>query len=744
MSFFQIAALMLCSSRNSFKRYGSLDSFEELCTEISPFIPSNIHELNTLQFSLIEKFEANLTSQNLQVILDTFDYLEKQKTLNKENHRKLKSLFSFDNLEKKEEIVEEVDDDTLFTQKKEEIESLMNELSEIFEDEASKIILEDTSKYLKEQKFSIGITGVMNSGKSTMLNALLGKEILGTSVVPETANLSVLKYSKEQYAKVHYWNKAQWEDIQRSSNDMESIKKFVDESKENFGDKLDDYIKEEARVDNVTLEELSSYTSAKSSTKKSNLVKYVELGVDLDFLGDGIEIVDTPGLDDPVVQREEITKEYISKCDLMLHLMNVSQSATLKDVDFIIDALLYQNVTKLLMVITKADTVKEEELHEVIEYVKRTIRAKLLEVSNSKLDTILQNLMIIPISSQMAMLHKIGKGEEAEALGYPLENTGITNIEDYLYDTLFGKDNEKTKLIIDSVKGKIHKAINIEKDYLEYCLVHLSKSTEELESELEDFKKQKNQTLQDYLLMEKDINHYKQTAKEYVELLESFLNGELESLNQEMHQRIINDVRYTFKTEKKKPEDERIKTIIITAVKDGVIDVIRDYRYKFVKKSETIFEQCHQKYNEMGLSLDEQDNKFDAVSFFGDDFLSGFLTSNNDILVNKVLAEVGLSKKNKLDELDIKVANIISKETVSLHQKLKEKANNLSLELLESFFDILNTPLLDYKQDLTIKENTLNKMIEKSKDTQENRESNSIAIHEKLRQIQNLEQRCKF
>ena len=58
--------------------------------------------------------------------------------------------------------------------------------------------------------------------------------------------------------------------------------------------------------------------------------------------------------------KREITKEYISKCDMMMHLMNVSQSATLKDVEFIIDAVLYQNISKLLVVITRADTVSKK------------------------------------------------------------------------------------------------------------------------------------------------------------------------------------------------------------------------------------------------------------------------------------------------------------------------------------------------------------------------------------------------
>ncbi len=39
-----------------------------------------------------------------------------------------------------------------------------------------------------------------------------------------------------------------------------------------------------------------------------------------------------------------------------------------------------------------------------------------------------------------------------------------------------------------------------------------------------------------------------------------------------------------LKKTKKRPESSRIKTIVETAIKDGIVDVIRDYRYKFIKK----------------------------------------------------------------------------------------------------------------------------------------------------------------
>ena len=55
---------------------------------------------------------------------------------------------------------------------------------------------------------------------------------------------------------------------------------------------------------------------------------------------------------------------------MLFHLMNVSQSASQKDIEFLVDALLYQNITKLLIVITRADTVDKKALDEVIAYTK--------------------------------------------------------------------------------------------------------------------------------------------------------------------------------------------------------------------------------------------------------------------------------------------------------------------------------------------------------------------------------------
>jgi predicted GTPase len=410
---FTIYALIISATRKNYDKYLPLTSFKTLCQQIKVKSPSNINELNHLQHNIVQSILSNKSKQNISVLHTSFEYLRSENIINKENYDKLISLFDYKELDIVDEEVltsNKVDEElekSSFKDLKSTIEELISQLqSDITNEEISNEI-KATKDYLNTQKFSIGITGVMNAGKSTMLNALMGREILGSAVVPETANLTIVKHNPTDNAKVYYWNSQEWDRIKKSAEQLESMRDFVNETNKIFGDELKNYIRPISRFDEVDINDLSSYTSAEASGKKCNLVKYVELGSKLDFLSDGIEIVDTPGLDDPVIQREEITKEYISQCDMMLHLMNVSQSATLKDVEFIIDALLYQNISKLLIVITRADTVSKEQLDEVIKYTKTSIEKQLrAQNKDSQLDYILKTIKFIPISGRMALLHR--------------------------------------------------------------------------------------------------------------------------------------------------------------------------------------------------------------------------------------------------------------------------------------------------------------------------------------------------
>ena len=742
---FTIFALIISANRKNHEKYMNLTSFKTLCQQLKIKTPSNANEFYHIQENVIEIISQNRTKPNLETLNQSFEYLKHENIIDKDSYTKLNSLFDYKELEslKDDETsgLSKIDDDfkTSFKDLKHIIENILIELkNEIKNNEVQKEI-EAVDSYINNQKFSIGITGVMNAGKSTMLNALMGKEILGSAVVPETANLTIVKHNPTDNAKVFYWDTKEWEKIEESAKSLESMKDFVLETNKVFGENLKNYIRPVSRFDEVDINDLSSYTSAEHSGKKCNLVKYVELGSNLKFLSDGIEIVDTPGLDDPVIQREEITKEYISKCDMMMHLMNVSQSATLKDVEFIIDAVLYQNISKLLVVITRADTVSKKNLEEVIEYTKSSIQKQLkAQNKDSQLDHILKTIKFIPISGRMALLHRTGREKEALAAGFTLEDTGILEIENYLMESLFGTNSQKGELVIQSAKTQLNRLIEKQIGFNNYKLTLLNKSKDELELELKEFNKKKETNKRVLFSMSEDINYYKNDAKSYIESLETFLQSELMELQNVIKQRVVNDTRYSLEKTKRKPENARVKVIVETAIKDGIIDVIRDYRYKFIKKSQSIGEQCEQKYHDLGFALGHKNDNFDARGFFQDDFKSGFLTSNNEIMVNQIISAVGGSKEGKLNELDRNIEEIIKAQFKGIEEDIKVKAKKVSSLLIENFFNTLNAPLKAFEQRLKNEEESLQNRIATFEENDKNKAELSINLHKNIKKLEHI------
>lgn len=742
---FTIFALILSATRKNCDKYLPLTSFKTLCQQINVKSPSNITELNHLQHNIVDTISRNKTKNNITILHSSFEYLKNENILNNEHYNKLLSLFDLKELNVTEEqnhiSVQKIDDEhkSSFKDLKHNLENIINELKTDLTNKEILGELENTHNYLNDQKFSIGITGVMNAGKSTMLNALMGREILGSAVVPETANLTIVKHNPTDNAKVYYWNEQEWDRIKKSASQLESMKDFVEETNRIFGDNLKNYIRPVSRFDEIDIKDLSSYTSAEASGKKCNLVKYVKLGSKLDFLSDGIEIVDTPGLDDPVIQREEITKEYISQCDMMIHLMNVSQSATLKDVEFIIDALLYQNISKLLVVITRADTVSKEQLEEVIKYTKTSIEKQLkAQNKDSQLDYILKTIRFIPISGRMALLHRTGREKEALDAGFTIEDTGILEIEKYLMDTLFGTNSQKGELVVQSTKNQLQKVIEKQISFNNYELTLLSKSKEELEKELEEFNKKKAVNTRIFQAMSEDITYYKNDAKSYINSLETFLESELIDLQTVIKQRVVSDVKYSFEKMKKRPENSRIKVIVETAIKDGIIDVIRDYRYKFIKKSQTIGEQCEQKYHDLGFAIGHKNENFDARGFFQEDFKSGFLTSNNEVLISQIIDAVSKSKDSRINELDREIEALISTQFTSIEDDLKVKAKKVSNMLIDSFFTTLNAPLKQFEQKLKNDEETLQNQLNSFEENDKNKDVISINIHKNIKKLENI------
>ncbi len=171
-------------------------------------------------------------------------------------------------------------------------------------------------------EFHIAFVGAIKAGKSTLINSLLGCDLASVAVTPETASLTKFRASKgKNYIKLTFYNDVEWKmlwsSVQQSKSDIfleEYNELGAEKEKENWINKSSVF--KEFEDINELKEEISKWTSSKRATHY--FVKEVEVGLKDFILPEGVVFVDTPGLDDPVKYRSDITRKYIDRANAVL------------------------------------------------------------------------------------------------------------------------------------------------------------------------------------------------------------------------------------------------------------------------------------------------------------------------------------------------------------------------------------------------------------------------------------------
>lgn len=169
----------------------------------------------------------------------------------------------------------------------------------------------------KSPEFHIAFVGTIKAGKSTLINALLGKNYASTSVTPETAVLTKFRHCKSgNYVKVKFYSNAEWDKLWKSISNNADV--FITEYKALNGDaekskwlEHEDY---KIEVSDETIEEeIERWTSSKKA--EHYFVKEVEIGLEKFDMPEQVVFVDTPGLDDAVKYRSDVTRSYIDRAN---------------------------------------------------------------------------------------------------------------------------------------------------------------------------------------------------------------------------------------------------------------------------------------------------------------------------------------------------------------------------------------------------------------------------------------------
>lgn len=283
---------------------------------------------------------------------------------------------------------------------------------------------------IDEETLVIGVIGQMKSGKSTFLNSFLfGKEVLPAATTPMTAALSVITHGEQDQIVASFYTREEWEEqksnAKRSLEDVqgdplekskiEVAKDLVDRSKV-LGNELDKLLNTK-KTD--SLDNLIEYVGADG--KYVSITKSVEIHTNNELLK-GVEIVDTPGFNDPIVSREQRTKEFLQKADVVILMLYAGRPFDATDRDILFKNVQECGMGKVVIAINKYDMPYEtgETQEEIVAYVKKEISKAADEYGSDELNELLKDITPIPISAQMALLSMLPMEEinKSEALSH--------------------------------------------------------------------------------------------------------------------------------------------------------------------------------------------------------------------------------------------------------------------------------------------------------------------------------------
>lgn len=173
----------------------------------------------------------------------------------------------------------------------------------------------------RKPDFEIAFVGAVKAGKSTLINALLGRNYTSTDPNPETAVLTKFRSSKQDYVNVKFYSKKEWESLWKSvQSDAENFLEIYKEL-EAEKHKAEWIGHKDLHVDlsnSGIEEELRKWSSSHSAVHF--FVKEIEVGISSlpkDFPKQ-VVFVDTPGLFDPVTFRSQISIDYIHSANAVL------------------------------------------------------------------------------------------------------------------------------------------------------------------------------------------------------------------------------------------------------------------------------------------------------------------------------------------------------------------------------------------------------------------------------------------
>lgn len=270
----------------------------------------------------------------------------------------------------------------------------------------------DIKAKLDADTLTIGVIGQMKCGKSTFLNAFVFEnDILPSATTPMTAALSIITYGEKAKVVAEFYTKDEWlEQCVLATQSLDGLSEFeeskVKAAKELVGKSapIKDSIEELlGKTQEDELDRIVDYVGADG--KYVSITKAVKIYYPEEYLK-GVEIVDTPGFNDPIVSRELRTKEFLKNADVVVMMLYAGRPFDSTDRTILFENVKQCGIGKVIIGVNKYDIPYEkgESPDKISQYVIEQIKEESRKCHDETMLDILKNADPILLSAEMALL----------------------------------------------------------------------------------------------------------------------------------------------------------------------------------------------------------------------------------------------------------------------------------------------------------------------------------------------------
>lgn len=193
---------------------------------------------------------------------------------------------------------------------------------------------QEVTHKLAEDRFYLTVVGQFSRGKSTLMNAILGKEYLPSGIVPTTSAITAVSYgSREKVV------------LRRAGSNLSS---------------------------EIALGQLADFVTERINPGNRDRIQMAEVQVPVEILQRGFFLVDTPGLGSAVRENTATTLDFLPSADAIVFVTSCDAPLTAGELGYLRSC--RSSVRQMFLVLNKMDLVPEEERENVFAYVKRKVQ----------------------------------------------------------------------------------------------------------------------------------------------------------------------------------------------------------------------------------------------------------------------------------------------------------------------------------------------------------------------------------